>query len=324
MGKIMAKKLIPGVNDLATLRPEIAAAITESSPSHSWEILPYSRSIIEVRCPGCGEERATKACTITSAFCRRCAMGVAQQRRVVKLEDSLSHRFPEIASQVSPESSLQPSEVSAYSTKELLWICDNGEEHCYSMRVHNKTYGKQSCPYCRGTQVLQGFNDVSTLDPEVASLFSPDSPVHPWEVTIRSGKKALFACGKGHEWESIIFNVTRGSRCPSCSYEDGGSLGERELYEYVLSLGVSAERSNRSLLGRREVDIYVASHRVALEYNGEYWHREGVMKEVGYHEQKTHDLAAQGITLLHVWENEWRSSRSQVEARVKDLLRMQH
>ena len=318
----MGKQLIPGVNDLATLRPEIAAAITTDSPHQAKELLPYSRSEIRVRCPSCGKERITKPCTIAGATCRTCSMDAARARATLPPENSLSHRFPSIASQVSPSSPLQPHEVSAFSTKELLWSCENGEEHEYSMRVHNKTYGNQGCPYCRGTQVLPGFNDVATLDPEAASLFSPASPVKPEEVTLRSGRRALFTCPAGHEWESVIFNITRGSRCPRCSYEDGGSKGERELYDYVLSLGVEAERSNRSLLGGREVDVYVESHGVALEYNGEYWHREGVMKEIGYHARKERDLATLGITLLHVWEGEWRSNREGVEEKVKALLGM--
>lgn len=39
----------------------------------------------------------------------------------------------------------------------------------------------------------------------------------PKDVTCGSNKKVWWMCEKGHEWEAIIVNRTKGRGCPYCS-----------------------------------------------------------------------------------------------------------
>jgi hypothetical protein len=39
----------------------------------------------------------------------------------------------------------------------------------------------------------------------------------PKDVTPRSSKKVWWICGKGHEWEAIIYNRVKGRGCPYCA-----------------------------------------------------------------------------------------------------------
>ena len=41
----------------------------------------------------------------------------------------------------------------------------------------------------------------------------------PETLTLGSGKKVWWKCSKGHEWQAIIANRSKGSGCPECYRE---------------------------------------------------------------------------------------------------------
>lgn len=63
-----------------------------------------------------------------------------------------------------------------------------------------------------------GVNDLETVNPELAKQVSPNSKIKAAEVTAGSGKKLLWVCSKGHEWEAVAGSRYRGDYgCPYCS-----------------------------------------------------------------------------------------------------------
>lgn len=101
------------------------------------------------------------------------------------------------------------------------------------------------------------------------------------------------------------------------------SFAERTLGEFLSSVYKGKIIFNdRSVLGNnRELDIYVPEMRVAIEFDGLYWHSElpllkqGLLSEeekeiVKYrHLRKTDECSAKGIRLIHIFEDEWTYSR---------------
>lgn len=55
-----------------------------------------------------------------------------------------------------------------------------------------------------------------------------------------------------------------------------------------------------------EIDIYIPSKKVAIEFNGIYWHS---LKDKNYHLQKTEECEKLGIRLIHIWEDLWNSKK---------------
>jgi hypothetical protein len=69
-----------------------------------------------------------------------------------------------------------------------------------------------------------------------------------------------------------------------------------------------AQSNKKGLLsGSHELDIYVPSKRIAIEYNGLYWHTEEAGKDRWYHYNKWKTCRDQGIQLIQIWEDEWES-----------------
>ena len=77
------------------------------------------------------------------------------------------------------------------------------------------------------------------------------------------------------------------------------------------------ECHNKSLLNRLEIDIYIPSKKIAIEFNGDYWHS-SLYKDKNYHFDKSKRLSELGIRLIHIWEYEW--TNEQTREKIKSML----
>ncbi|MBQ1581970.1 MAG: zinc-ribbon domain-containing protein [Prevotella sp.] len=111
---------------------------------------------------------------------------------------------------------LLPSMVSHGSSRKVWWICSKGHE--WKMEIAKRCNG-YGCPYCSGQAVLQGFNDLSTVNPTLAKEWHPtkNGEISPTMVSRGSSRKVWWICSMGHEWQATIGNRSRGSGCPYCS-----------------------------------------------------------------------------------------------------------
>ena len=78
-------------------------------------------------------------------------------------------------------------------------------------------------------------------------------------------------------------------------------------------------KSDRKTVFGHELDIYVPSLKLAVEFDGLYWHNELKKPDV-YHLRKTEDCAACGIRLLHVFEDEWNYKMDIVKSRISGII----
>ena len=105
------------------------------------------------------------------------------------------------------------------------------------------------------------------------------------------------------------------------------SKGELELQSYIEKILYKSNfnckiiPSTRSIIGPQEIDIYLPLLNIAFEYNGEYWHQEGINKPIGYHKNKTIDCKYKDITLYHIWERYWTSKNVQDQYKIKAMVR---
>jgi hypothetical protein len=127
---------------------------------------------------------------------------------------------PVLASEWHPTKNgdLLPTMVSLHSGKKIWWECSLGHE--WQATVANRVKGR-GCPYCSNKQILQGYNDLATTNPEIASEWHPtkNETLLPTMVSSGSHKKVWWKCKSGHEWETAIYNRIAGSGCPICAKE---------------------------------------------------------------------------------------------------------
>ena len=92
-------------------------------------------------------------------------------------------------------------------------------------------------------------------------------------------------------------------RCPNCNPIRNNNVMESDLFN---SINFNQKyQNNRTLLNGKELDIYIPDKKLAIEFNGIYWHSEANGKDKNYHLDKTIKCEAQNIQLLHIFESEW-------------------
>lgn len=85
------------------------------------------------------------------------------------------------------------------------------------------------------------------------------------------------------------------------------SKQENEVYKVIQDLipDCNISRRDKSILsGNRELDIYIPEKKIAIEFNGSYWHSE-LNKPKKYHQDKNIECDDKGIQLIHIFEHEW-------------------
>jgi len=103
---------------------------------------------------------------------------------------------------------------------------------------------------------------------------------------------------------------------------------ENELFLWLSGIyNEELIQSNRSILNGKELDIYIPSKNLAIEYNGLYSHlyrpwedRECLIKGPKYHLEKTIECEKRGIQLLQFFSDEWRFKKQIVQSIIKSKL----
>lgn len=112
-------------------------------------------------------------------------------------------------------------------------------------------------------------------------------------------------CTKCNWFEKVTLIFARGDKCPKCA--PVGSKGQHEVSDWIQNeLKIPVGRNVRGIIGRQELDTFIPSHNMAIEYNGLYWHSELAGRDSKYHSNKSDQCKELKISLFHVFEDEWR------------------
>lgn len=118
-----------------------------------------------------------------------------------------------------------------------------------------------------------------------------------------------------------IFN--NNARCPTCfpPWANKTSAWQQEVADFVATLVTDVEINNRVVVAPLELDVYVPSHKFAIECNGLYWHSEAAKRFKSDHVEEKRLLAKEaGVNLLIIFEDEWRDKRHVVESMIAHRL----
>lgn len=100
----------------------------------------------------------------------------------------------------------------------------------------------------------------------------------------------------------------------------GSSLGEKELVDYIKNtLGLEIIENTKDIISPKEIDIFIPSLNVGIEYNGLYWHSEKKVNKT-YHQDKFLLCKEKGIKLIQIFEDEWIYKQEIVKQRLAHIL----
>ena len=198
------RAVLKGVNDLQTTHPELAAE------AYGWDPTTVTRGSHSKNVWWCQKGHPFSSTVKNRAKGYGCGVCTGQQVHT-GYNDFATHH-PEVAKEAY---GWDPTTVTRRSNQRLKWICEKG--HTWDAIVLNRTPPTSTqCPYCSGRKVLEGFNDLATLYPELAEQAEGWDPR---TVTFGCNQKKLWRCEKGHVWTAIVGNRTPPNEygCPVCS-----------------------------------------------------------------------------------------------------------
>ena len=291
-----SKKVVAGINDLATLYPHIAKEWhflkNNNNPT---QVFPQSNKSVWWICNE-GHEYQTSPAHRTS---RDGGCPICSNKQILIGFNDLATTHSEIASQWHPtKNQLTPQQITIGAEKKIWWICEKGHE--WDALVYSRRHN--GCPYCSGNKVLTGFNDLSTTHPELAAQWHPtkNKNLAVSEVSAGSNRMVWWLGECGHEWKAVICSRASGCGCPICTEERKTSFAENAIFFYLKSIYSDAIRSYKAdWLGRMELDIYIPSLRIAVEYDGQAWHN-NIEKDI----RKGLLCQEHGIRLIRIREPE--------------------
>jgi hypothetical protein len=193
-------RVLAGYNDLETTNPELAAQADGWDPT---TVTAGSARKVEWKC-----ELGHKWIAVLASRSRGNQCPVCANRQVQAGYNDLATTNPELAAQAD---GWDPTTVTAGSGRKVGWKCANG--HKWASVLSSRSQGN-GCPICSGHQVLAGYNDLATTNPELAAQADGWDPT---TVTAGSARKVEWKCELGHSWNVSISSRSKGNRCPVCS-----------------------------------------------------------------------------------------------------------
>ena len=125
-------------------------------------------------------------------------------------ENDFATMYPDLLKEWHPsKNNCNPSELMPGTHKKVWWRCEKGHE--WESEVKSRVSGV-GCPYCANKKILKGFNDLATVNPELAAEWHPEKngDLTPYDVSPSSGKKVWWKCKNGHEFYAQICNRSAG------------------------------------------------------------------------------------------------------------------
>ena len=203
--------------------------------------------------------------------------------------------FPDVFAQwnATRNIGIDVNAITAGSGRKVWWTCAEGHE--WDAVVGNRTKLNRGCPYCSGNRLLPE-KSFAVKHPKLAEQWNSEkNRLTPEEVSEFSHKKVWWICKTfpEHEWEAAVSSRSKGHGCPHCAGQT--SLPEFRVLAELRSIFDGVESRAKPDL-RHEADIYISDLKLAIEYDGEYYHRHQRQKE----EKKRAGFGNVGIELIRL------------------------
>lgn len=225
--------------------------------------------------------------------------------RAARLQEGLGLDM-ELASQWHPEFNTVDIAKVGDNSKRRVWWRDPecGHEWVAQPRERHKR-PRRRCPTCQTR-----LGSLAWFYPELAAEWAPSNPTSAWHV-MPTGKTTFlptWICPTDatHIWQTTVTSRVSGATCPECriSGKSAVELAYRDAAVAMFGAASSGssirdERFRRRLTWTIDIGIENAGRRIAIEYDGSYWHRDKVALDT----DKTRDLLTAGYLVVRLRED---------------------
>lgn len=195
---------------------------------------------------------------------------------------------------------------SQFDTVEV--VCPEHGSSVQQIATHIRGNG---CPGCgKGVTSSKQTKTFSYYLKKFRKKHLSDLYTYDTKTYVNSSTKMRIICTRHGEFWQTPFEHTKYG-CYLCGRTV--SFKENDLFEFVKRMHPDAKQRNRSLIKPKELDIIIPSKRIAIEYNGLYWHTTRKLSP-DYHKTKSDLCKEKGIRLIHIWEDDWKEKQDVVKS----------
>jgi len=201
-------------------------------------------------------------------------------------------------------------------SKKVEIICD---EHGSFFQKASSHIKGANCPTCAKSK--NGLGNSKGQEAYIKACSELHNYKYDYSKTIYVNAKTpvIITCPGHGDFEQSSDSHSRGIGCPKCSSSILSSKAELELKDYIeTTLGLNIETNIRGIIGRKELDIYIPSLKIGIEYHGLYWHSSQFVSN-DYHLEKLKAASDKGIRLIQIFEDEWRDKENLIKDRLAFL-----
>lgn len=235
---------------------------------HIWQAVIYHRNKGK-GCPKCAIIKRAKSRLLT----------------MINKSGSVSSKYPEWLNEWDYEKNIEvnPENLTHRSNKKVWWKCNKcGNE--WQSSPNERARGR-GCPHCglldgakkQKATKLKKTTPLAISHPELLNEWDWEkNNIDPYTISAGNHYKAHWICGKcNNQWQERVYARKKGSGCPYCSNVKKYSLPEKIIYFYIKKQFIDAvENYKPEFLTPKELDIFIPSQKVAIEYDGERYHKD--------------------------------------------------
>ena len=294
-----------------------------------------SKVIVWWKCPDClGSTQVDVGSKIHQRGCSFC-----KNKKLLKGFNDLETKMPEMLKQWDyKKNTIAPSEILYNSGVKVFWRCQFG--HSFEMAVAYKTIRKYKCVQCKSSKEPEivkhilyekyGIDEQWLLDNYVNSELSIDDIYKKFGMGPSVLKKGLQAYGLKKDRNLIVKN--KNDKRFKTNFEKYGNYNpaafavspstyEMELYGILTEdFGLKVMQNDRTVIAPKEIDIWLPAEKIAVEFNGIYWHDKALWLEDikngtcnSREAQKTKACEELGLKIFHIWEDDWNALKTKVD-----------
>lgn len=299
----------------------IARALYGDKYSYDKTVYKNSRTPVIVTCPVHGDITMLPSYHLHVCGCPMCSKDAVMERREMRVAHKMAEQeqAKERAEETRRRNALNFIEKSKevhngfYSYDDVKYVNSSTPVSItcpihgnFDQRPNNHLQGSE-CPQCARERMRQVYR--MGQDAFIARARAVHGNRYDYSRVVygnNQNDKVCIVCPKhGEYWQAPNMHLNEGQGCPMCGTLS--SKGETEILSWIKEClpEVEVEQRNKSVMEGRELDIYIPSLKIAVEYNGLRWHSERFGKDKFYHLTKTEECKKKGVRLLQIFEDEW-------------------
>jgi len=208
------EQILAGYNDLGTTHTELRAIWSEKNPRSIENYTYGSNETVLWKCTSCNGEYSMR---IAEKAIKKYGCPYCNNRKLLNDYNDLYSCNKVLSEEFDSEKNgVLPSQVIYGGNQVFWWKCSKNHSYQATIFSRRKGYG---CPYCNSKKVLVGYNDLLTLNPQLAGEWHPtkNGIQKPQDFTVNSHKNVWWECKNGHVFQETIDARNRGYGCPICS-----------------------------------------------------------------------------------------------------------